>query len=141
VHLVADDFAAAIDESERIQTELWSIAEDVARTQGSDVTALYVQSVNDVINLHEQRLVAGLYARVPPTVLWLLIIGVILSIGLVGYNAGMARKRSPLIAVALAVSLGAVIWLVVDLDRPQDGLINVSQQPLIDLQERLDASP
>jgi hypothetical protein len=137
----ADGFAAAIDESERIQAELWTIAEDVARTEGSDVTALYVESVNDVINLHEQRLVAGLYARVPPTVLWLLIIGVILSIGLVGYNAGMARKRSPLIAVALALSLGAVIWLVVDLDRPQDGLINVSQQPLIDLQERLESNP
>jgi len=73
--------------------------------------------------------------------IWLLIIGVILSIGLVGYNAGMARKRSPLIAVALALSLGAVIWLVVDLDRPQDGLINVSQQPLIDLQERLESNP
>jgi len=134
-----DDLESAIEQSESIQAELWTIAEDVAREEGSDVVALYVESVNDVINLHETRLVAGLYARVPPTVLWLLIIGVILSLGLVGYNAGLARKRSPLIAVALAVSLGAVIWLVVDLDRPQDGLINVSQQPLIDLQERLDS--
>jgi hypothetical protein len=39
------------------------------------------------------------------------------------------------------VSLGAVMWLVIDLDRPQDGVITVSQQPLIDLQEKLEASP
>ena len=136
-----DDLAGAIARSEAIQTELWTIAEEVARTEGSDVTALYVEGLNEVIELHETRLVAALYARVPPTVLWLLVIGVILSLGLVGYNAGLARKRSPVIAFTLAISLGAVLWLVVDLDRPQDGLINVSQRPLMDLQERLEASP
>jgi len=41
----------------------------------------------------------------------------------------------------LVISLGAVIWLVVDLDRPQDGLITTSQQPLVDLAESLEESP
>jgi hypothetical protein len=30
-----------------------------------------------------------------------------------------------------------VITLVVDLDRPQDGFLTVSQQPLIDLQQQV----
>jgi hypothetical protein len=33
--------------------------------------------------------------------------------------------------------LSAVTILVVDLDRPRDGLITVNQQPLVDLQEDL----
>ena len=133
--------AASIERSEEIQAELWTIAEEVARTEGNDVVALYIESVNEVIDLHTTRVVAGVYSRVPPTILWLLVAGVILSLGLVGYNAGLDRRRSPLIAIVLVVALGAVIWLVVDLDRPQDGLIRTSQQPLIDLRERLESAP
>ena len=133
--------AANIEASEEIQAELWAIAEEVARTEGSDVTALYIESLNEVIDLHTERIVAGVYARVPPTILWLLVAGVVLGLGLVGYNAGLSRRRSPIIAIVLVISLGAVIWLVVDLDRPQDGLITTSQQPLIDLAESLEELP
>ena len=31
--------------------------------------------------------------------------------------------------------MGAVLMLVVDLDRPAEGLINVSQQAILDVQE------
>jgi hypothetical protein len=133
--------AASIERSEELQAELWTIAEGVARTEGSDVVALYIESLNEVIDLHTERVVAGVYSRVPPTILWLLVSGVILSLGLVGYDAGQNGRRSPIIAIVLVLSLGAVIWLVVDLDRPQDGLISTSQQPLIDLQEQLESSP
>ena len=81
-----------IQRSEAIQRELWLIAEDVARTEGSDVVALYIESLNEVIDLHTSRMVAGVYARVPPTILWLLIGGVVLSLGMVGYNAGLDRS-------------------------------------------------
>ena len=133
--------AANIERSEELQEEMWAIAEDEARTNGSDVTALYIESLNEVIDLHEERIAAGIYARVPPTILWLLVIGVILSLGLVGYNAGLTGRRRPAIALVLVLALGAVLWLVVDLDRPAEGLIQTSQQPLIDLQEWLETAP
>jgi hypothetical protein len=133
--------AANISASEEIQAELWAIAEDVARTEGSDVVALYIESLNEVIDLHTMRIVAGVYSRVPPTILWLLVAGVLLSLGLVGYSAGLDGRRSPVIALVLVVSLGAVLLLVIDLDRPQDGFITVSQQPLINLAEELESSP
>jgi hypothetical protein len=132
---------ANIVRSEELQDEMWAIATEVARTDGSDVTALYIETLNEVIDLHTNRVIAGIYARVPPTILWLLIGGVVLSLGLVGYNAGLSRRRSPAIATVLVLAMGAVIWLVIDLDRPQDGLIHVSQQPLIMLQESLESSP
>jgi hypothetical protein len=57
---------------------------------------------------------------------------------MVGYNAGLTGRRSMISAVVLAVALSAVITLVVDLDRPGDGIIRTSQQPLIDLRDSLE---
>ena len=56
------------------------------------------------------------------------------SLGIVGYSAGVDGRRSIVSAAILIIALGAVITLVVDLDRPREGLLQVSQQPLIDVQ-------
>ena len=58
---------------------------------------------------------------------------------MVGYSAGLAGRRSVLSAVVMVVALGAVLVLVIDLDRPQDGFLTVSQQPLIDVQRVIGA--
>ena len=120
-----------------IQQQLWAIGEDVARTtdQG-DLVSLYLDSLNQVIDLHEARVTAR-FARVPETILLLLVGGSALSLGMVGYSAGLTKRRSLLSAVVLVIALGAVIAIVVDLDRPRDGFIQVSQQPLIDVQQQI----
>jgi hypothetical protein len=128
---------ANIAASVKIQNDLWSITEQVARNNGSDVVALFVDSVNEMIDLHESRVTAGIYARVPETILLLLVGGAALSLGMVGYSAGLTRRRSLLSAAVLVIALGAVIMIVVDLDRPREGFIQVSQQPLIDLQQQI----
>lgn len=132
-----DDLPVRLARSAEIQAELWSIAEELAREASSDVLAIYIESLNEMIDIHETRVIAGLFARVPETVLLLLVIGSALTLGMVGYSAGLTRRRSPLTAVAMIVVLGAVITLVVDLDRPQDGFLEVSQQPIIDLQRQI----
>ena len=58
------DIQGEIAKSVAIQNDLWAITQQVARDNGSDVVALYVESVNDVIDLHESRVTAG-SARVP----------------------------------------------------------------------------
>ncbi len=133
----ANDIQADIDQSNAILAKLWTVTEGVAKTNGSDVVALYVDSVNETIDLHESRVTAGLYSRVPETVLLLLVGGAALSLGMVGYSAGLTGRRSPLSAVVLVIALGAVIMIVVDLDRPREGFIQVSQQPLLDLQQQI----
>ena len=60
-----------------------------------------------------------------------------MTLGMVGYSVGLSLRRSPLSAVVLIIVLGAVITLVVDLDRPRDGFLKVNQQPLIDLQQQI----
>ena len=132
-----DDFAR----SEAIHDELWAIVEPLARDQGSDVVALYVQSLSDLIELHETRVAALLYGRVPETVVLLLICGSALSLGMVGYSAGLTGHRSVLTAVVLVLALSAVLTLVLDLDRPLDGFVQVSQQPILDVVDDIGPPP
>lgn len=132
------DVQRKIARSTEVQAELWSIAEELARaTPESDVLGLYIESLNEVFDLHEKRMVAGIYGRLPGTILLLLLFGSMLSLAMVGYSAGLKRRRSPLAAVVLIAILGAVITLVFDLDRPRSGFLEVSQQPLIDLQGQI----
>jgi hypothetical protein len=130
--------AANFERSTEIQAELWAMAEELARdTPDSVVLGLYIDSLNQTIDLHATRATAIIYARVPETVLILLIIGAALTLGMVGYSAGLTRRRSLPGAVVLVVVLAAVLTLVVDLDRPREGFLQVSQQPLLDLQEQI----
>ena len=124
--------------SVELQEKLWSVTEELARTTpDSEMLALFIESLNETIDLHETRVTAGIYARVPETILMMLFFGSILTLGMVGYNAGLTRRRSPITATMLIIILGAVITLVVDLDRPQGGFLKVNQQPLLDLQEQV----
>jgi hypothetical protein len=130
---------AKIARSVELQNEMWAITEKLAREHGDlPVVAIFIDSLNETIDLHESRITAGLYARVPPTVIWFLLVGVVFSVGMVGYNAGLAERRSMISAVVLAVALSAVLGLVVDLDRPSGGLIRTNQQPLVDLRNSLE---
>ena len=66
-----------------------------------DLVSLYIESLNETIDLNETRVTAGLYARVPETVLLLLVGGSALSLAMVGYSAGLTKRRALLNAVVL----------------------------------------
>ena len=127
-------FHANLQRSDELHREMWAIQAAAATRDNSDLTASLGESLNELIELNETRVTAGLYARVPDTVVVLLLIGSALSLGMLGYSAGLRRRRSVLSAIVLVFALGSVLMLVIDLDRPQDGFVTVSQQPLIDVQ-------
>jgi hypothetical protein len=136
-HALAE-FRTRMEQAAQLHTQLWSIAEGLARAHPeSQVLALFIDSLNQTIDLHEMRATAGVVARVPLTVLLLLFCGSIMTLSMVGYNAGLSQQRSPLSALTLILLLGLVITLVIDLDRSQGGLLKVSQQPLLDLQQQI----
>jgi hypothetical protein len=101
------------------------------------VLGTFIASLNETIDLQNARLVVGVYGRVPETVIDVLLFGGALSIFVLGYHAGRGRRRSLTSTVLFVLVLGAVVTLIIDLDRPRDGFITVSQQALVDLQAKL----
>lgn len=138
--LAEAEIRARIAQSVELHSKLWSVAEELARTAPeSHPVALFIESLNQTIDLHQSRVAGATYGRVPETVLLLLFISSILTLTMVGYSAGLRLRRSPLAAVIMILFLGAVLTLVVDLDRPREGFLTANQQPLIDLAEQIDA--
>ena len=130
------DIPAHIVASEDLARQMWAIETSVAQSgYTGDLTASVGESLTDLVALSEQRIVAGLYARVPQTIMFLLLAGSALSLLMVGYSAGIKGRRSILTASVLILVLGVVTTLVVDLDRPYEGLLTASQQALIDVQQ------
>jgi hypothetical protein len=125
------------DETEKLHKALWSYA---MATGGRDPraipTGLFIQSLNEVIDLHAKR-VTAMENHVPESIFVLLSVVATLSLGLVGYGAGMGRDRNLLPMVVSVILIASVILLIMDLDRPRRGLIRVSQQGMVHLQESL----
>lgn len=131
------ELTANLARGREILDELWARAEVVGRDYSTDANSLYIDSLNQMIDLYTSRIVAGIYGRVPETIILLLVIGSALTLVMVGFSAGITLKRSVPTAIVLVIALSAVLTLNLDLDRPRDGFIQVSQQPLILLQEEL----
>ncbi len=133
--------AQAIARSEEIHNELWTRAETLAKEDSSPTLALYIASLNEVIDLHTDRINVELVSRVP----WVIVLGLflmaILALGQVGLHAGYAEKRNLIALIAFVLILSVVFLLIVDLSRSQAGLLRVSYQALLDLQSQLSAQP
>jgi hypothetical protein len=130
----------AVRRLEDLHGRLWAAAVAVAEKDPRSVpVGLFVQALNEVIDLHAKRVTAGLRSRIP-TPVWVVLFAVaILSCVAMGYHGGLTRtSRSPAILV-IALTFAAVIWLVADLDRPSQGLLRVSQQPMIELRNTMQA--
>ena len=121
----------AMAESEKIQKALWN--NGVAKAKGnslSGLSPLYLQSINDLIDMHSQRLAIGARDRIPDGIWYTLGTLLILSMATVGYFAAIKEgKRSPS-NVILAVAFSLLFVLVSALDNPLHGLFTASQQPL-----------
>lgn len=128
----------AIRRSEEIHNLLWSSIEQQARENPDSVMlGLYVDAVNEVIDLHSLRVVAGSSLRIPPLVWWVFYGTVVLSFFLVGIASSADGKRNLIGILLFALALAAVLLLLVDLDRAQAGLLNVGQKAMLDLQRQL----
>jgi hypothetical protein len=131
---------AAVAESARIQKALWDMAVANARKDmNSDVAALYIESLNEVINVNAMRVAVSLQTRVPLGIWVVLYALIIFGMAAVGYQTGIAGSRRTWAVSVLAVSFSLVIALIAALDHPHSGYVTVSQQPLTDLRAAMGA--
>jgi len=139
-HYDLDQMAEPLSETSRIQERLWDIAvENGLKDVQSEVSALYVEAINDLIDIHSLRTAAGTKARVPLGI-WILLSGVtVLGMGALGYQTGIAESSASKSRPVLALAFAMVIGVIAALDRPVSQLITVRQDPLIELYESFKA--
>ena len=76
-------------------------------------------------------------ARIPPPIWAALYLVAGLSLVSVGYQIGLAKSTRTKAAYLMIVSFVVILILICDLDRPQQGFINVGQQAMAELQDEM----
>jgi hypothetical protein len=140
---VAEQLAELLRTSEQIQQKLWLIAAQ-SDTQAKDKQVgvkendLFMVSIIALTDIHYTRLHSAVMNRIPFTIWITLYLMAILSMIIMGYQAGLTDRRSPVATMTLAVAFSAVIILIADLDRPIMSFFEINKQLLVDLNEYME---
>ncbi len=127
--------------AEILQDQLWQKAAIIGQKHPySQVGALFIDSLNQMIDVHAQRIAARLRARVPKSIWYTLFLIAAIAMAGTGYNSGIVGRRSLLTSIMLATMFSTVIVLVIDLDRPGEGFLQANQQSMIDLRKKIGPS-
>jgi len=141
---LAEGLAEALRLSEQIQHNLWLLVTETHRQLpgGSGEVSNNDQLMASVIaltDIHYTRVHSAVMNRIPLTIWMTLYLMAILSMIIMGYQAGLTDRRSPVATVTLAVAFSAVIILITDLDRPFMSFFEINSQLLVDLNEYMEA--
>ena len=126
----------ALSKSLELHQILWTQATLVARENPTVLSARLVQSVIDIISIHEKRLTAATRNRIPGSIWFTLYAISAFAMLAMGSQTGLTRSRRLIQVIPLVLAFSALMTVVADLDRPAElGLIKVSQEAMISLQE------
>jgi len=140
----AEGLAEALRMSEQIQHDLWQLVTEShgqlpANPGEVDSNDQLMASVIALTDIHYTRVHSAIMNRIPLTIWMTLYLMAVLSMIIMGYQAGLTDRRSPVATVTLAVAFSAVIILITDLDRPVMSFFEINNQLLVDLNEYMEA--
>jgi len=141
---ITQKIAELLRQSEQIQHDLWVLAVG-SDSQGSITPGLagresqFMTSVLALSDVHYTRVHSAIMNRIPFTIWMTLYLMAALSMVIMGYQAGLTERRSPVATVTLAIAFSAVIILITDLDRPVMSFFEINKQLLVDLHEYMEA--
>lgn len=133
------DIARVLERSDELQRELWREAEACGRDHpNSIVVGLFIQSLNETIDVHSRRVLVSLQSRLPLP-LWLsLYAATFLTMAGVGYHEGLSRSRRSPAVIVLVLTFSVIFALIADLDRPQEGWLRTSQRAIVELRKSME---
>jgi hypothetical protein len=124
----------ALRQAQPVHDRLWEHAVTAATAQPQSLPiALFVESLNETIDVHAKRVLVAVRTRVPTTIWYALYAIAFVALAAMGYHEGLARSSRSTATIAVAVTFSIVLWLITDLDRPREGALTVSQQTMEDL--------
>ncbi len=116
--------------------DLWAHGAKVVRETGGPAVVSYTSSLNDMIDSFGVRN-ASIERRIPATIMNLMWITFVLAGAMMGYATGLAGTRPATPIYLMMTLIVLLVFMIVDLDRPRRGLIEVDQTPMFDLRETM----
>ncbi len=121
---------AARSESEALHASIWSAVERADQPGRSNaVLASIITAANELIDIHELR-VASIWNFLPAPLFLMLITVAAISVGYLSWAFGAANQGGRTATFMLALLIGAVLLLIMDVNRPQRGRISIGVESL-----------
>jgi len=138
---IVDARQQLLAQAEQSQIALWVYAKKAAELEPNPVTTgLFIQSLNELIDNYGLR-EAELNRHVPEAVLLLLYVTFLLAGAIVGFSAGVSDHRPSFATYLMVLLMVVLVFIILDLDRPRRGFVEVSQKSLVDLQAFVNKAP
>jgi hypothetical protein len=110
------------------QASIWPATKRVIDQENPDpLEVSIVSSINSVLDAHTIRF-AAVIDGLHPTIIFLLALVTLSAMAVAGFNAGIHGRMSRWRMTAFAIVLTALVFVTLDLDRPNDGTIIVDQR-------------
>lgn len=129
--------AASSDLRDLIQQEAIAAVRPIRETP---LAAMIVTSMNEFLDLGTTR-EATIDSRLPASVVVALGVFALVAAGLLGSTLAVAGRSDRTLSALLFALLTLAFAMVLDLDRPQRGAIQISQEPMARLVASLAANP
>ena len=120
-------------ETTRLQTEMWSTVQSVAKTGPNPIVGLAVVGMNDVLN-RQGYTQAAWWNRIPVGAWSLMVTLAVCCSMLIGYGA---RPTGGLLFMVLPFLVAIAFFLIADIDSPRQGVIRVVPRNLTSLSQSL----
>lgn len=143
IDLVHGAQGPALAKLAQLQERIWAITVQGV-TARSEFAQPVLETTNEMFDLLAARN-ATASRHIPPAVVVVMIACATLASGMISY--GQARREgergwaSQVPALALVTLVAAVLWLTLDLDFPQRGLVRLGDAPLRAVLEKLERAP
>jgi hypothetical protein len=127
--MVKDRFTEAdLQKAQELQNRMQDLV-GVAVDGGTPVVVPLVNTLNEVTSSHAARL-AATRDRLPPSIGLLLFVTAVVTMVLIGKQQGASREWHLSAMAGFVVLVSMVVGIILDLNQPQRGLIQVSQEPM-----------
>lgn len=124
-----------LSRANQLLDQLWSYAVQAAKMDNGVVTTgLFIESLNEVIDSYGRR-DDELRRHIPEDILLMLFLTFLITGGVVGYSSGISDHRPPLVTYIIVLLIVILTFIIIDLDRPRRGHIQVDQSSLIELKD------
>jgi hypothetical protein len=135
-----DEALKAVAVSLEFQSQIWTQAVAATRAEGahSDAGKLLLPALNQMIEIATTRINAR--RMHPPPILYILLFGLgLVCAVLAGYDSAGAKRPSWTHVIAFVAIIVITIYVILDMERPRQGLIqtSLSDQVLIELRKNM----
>ncbi|MEA1888527.1 MAG: hypothetical protein U9N50_01925 [Pseudomonadota bacterium] len=121
-----EDFRAVLKVTLEKQAKLWPATKRIVEQgQPGPVEVSLVAAINGVLDAHTIRFSAAI-DKLPRVTMWMLVFVAAASLAVAGYNAGIQGRMSRWRMSAFAFVLTFLMLVILDFDRPNDGMVIVN---------------